>query len=385
MILDIGTIIVMVGVTCAGLTVLTFVVWLSHREERFLLVWSISTLILAGSMGAFGFYEQNPSLLIGWIAASSTVVGAVGGWMTAMHLKGRRPVMWGAIARLLIAEVAIAGPAAAGLPGTMIAAFNIIVFLCLMDTASVFWSARKETSIYLTSLAALSSAIALTFLLCGLHLLLFEKPDFLGIPQTSLETLNGIVSLFGLTGMGALMLTLVHERIANQHRTDAMTDALTGLLNRRALLDIGNASGTQDTAAVIIFDLDHFKNVNDTHGHAVGDLVLRRFTVICRQALRATDLAARIGGEEFAVVLPGTGEAEAILVADRIRRRFQKEEIETDSGTVQCTVSAGVHASPRGCEWQLHELLLGADLALYEAKNRGRNQVCWTEPGRGRS
>ncbi|MGX1097066.1 diguanylate cyclase [Amorphus sp. MBR-141] len=385
MILDIGTIIVMVGVTCAGLTVLTFVVWLSHREERFLLTWSIATLILVGSMGAFGFYEQSPSLLIGWIAAASTAVGAVGGWMTAMHLKRRRLAIWGGAVRIAVAEIAIAAPAVSGLPGTMIAAFNIVVFLCLMDAASVFWSIRKETRVYMTSLAVLSTTIGATFLLCGLHLLLFEQPDFLGIPQTALETVNGIVTLFGLTGMGALMLTLVHERIANQHRADAMTDALTGLLNRRALLDIGNASGTHDSAAVIIFDLDHFKNVNDTHGHAVGDLVLRRFTVICRQALRATDLAARIGGEEFAVVLPGTGEAEAILVADRIRRRFQREEIETDSGTVQCTVSAGVHASPRGSEWQLHDLLLGADLALYEAKNGGRNQVCWTEPNRGRS
>ncbi|MGX1307703.1 diguanylate cyclase (GGDEF)-like protein [Amorphus suaedae] len=385
MILDIGTIIVMVGVTCGGLSVLTFIVWLSHREERFLLIWSIATLILVGSSGAFGFYEQTPSLLIGWIAASTTVIGAIGGWMTAMNLRRRRPALWGGVARFVIAQVAIAAPALAGLPGTMVGAFNIVMFLSLMDMASVFWSARKETRLYMTSLAVLATIIGTTFLLCGIHLFLFEEPDFLGIPQTILETLNGIVTVFGLTAMGALLLTLVHERIANQHRTDAMTDALTGLLNRRALLDIGNASGTHDTVAVIIFDLDHFKMVNDTHGHAVGDLVLRRFTVICRQALRATDLAARIGGEEFAVVLPGTGEAEAILVADRIRRRFQKEEITTESGTVQCTVSAGVHASPHGSDWHLNELLLGADLALYDAKNGGRNQVRWAEPSRKRS
>jgi len=385
MILDIGTIIVMVGVTCAGLSVLTFVVWLSHLKERFLLTWSIATLILVASTGAFGFYEQYPSLPLGWIASASTVLGAIGGWLTAQQLKRPRPALWGALARVVIAEIAIAAPAIANLPGTMLAAFNIVIFLLLMEMATIFWSARKETKVYLISLAALAATIGVTFLLCGLYLLMFEEPGFLGIPQTFLETLNGTVTLFGLTGMGALFLSLVHERIANQHRTDAMTDALTGLLNRRALLDIGNASGTHDSAAVIIFDLDHFKKVNDSHGHAVGDLVLRRFTLICRQALRATDLAARIGGEEFAVVLPGTGEAEAILVADRIRRRFQREEIGTGTGTVQCTVSAGVHASPQGSDWQLEELLLGADLALYEAKNGGRNRVCWTELGRGRS
>lgn len=385
MILDIGTIIVMVGVTCAGLTVLTFVVWLSHPEERFLLTWSLATLILVGSTGAFGYFDHRPSLLLGWIAAASTMVGTVFGWVTAMKLKLAPTLIWGAMLRLAVGQTAIAVPALAGLPGTMLAAFNVVVFFALMEMAFLFWSVRQETKLYPTGLAVLSATIGISFLLCGLHLFFFEEPDFLGIPQTFLETLNGTVTLFGLTGMGALFLSLVHERIANQHRTDAMTDALTGLLNRRALLDIGNASGTHDTASVIIFDLDHFKTVNDTHGHAVGDLVLRRFTLICRQALRATDLAARIGGEEFAVVLPSTGEAEAILVADRIRRRFQKEDIEAGTSTVQCTVSAGVHASPQGSDWQLQDLLLGADLALYEAKNGGRNRVCWTEPGRGRN
>tara|TARA_R110002020_G_scaffold36937_10_gene111466 strand:+ start:1479 stop:2636 length:1158 start_codon:yes stop_codon:yes gene_type:complete len=385
MILDIGTIIVMVGVTCAGLTVLTFVVWLSHRKERFLLTWSAASLILVGSSGAFGYFEHNPSAFLGWLASASTLAGGFLGWVTAKLLKRSRPALAGVLIRIGLAQLVIAVPALAGQPGTMLAIFNIAICVILLEMALVFWSFRQETRLYLTSLAALSASMAVTFLFCGVSLLVFEEPGFLGIPQTFVEMLNGTVTLFGLTGMGVLFLSLVHERIADQHRTDAMTDALTGLLNRRALLDIGNASGTHDTASVIIFDLDHFKKVNDTYGHAVGDLVLRRFTRVCRQALRATDLAARIGGEEFAVVLPSTGEAEAILVADRIRRRFQKENIETGTETVRCTVSAGVHASPNGADWQLQDLLLGADLALYEAKNGGRNRVCWTEPGRGRA
>ena len=382
MILDIGTIMIMVGVTCGGLAVVTFMVWLSNRTEHFLHTWSLGTLILVGSTVAFGLFENRPSVLLGWMASASGVVGIVVGWMAAEQLRRKSLPVLGAIVRILVMVTAVTVPAVMDLPGWMLVAFDLAAFLLLLEIARVFWTTRNESPVYLTGLAILTSAIGVSFLSCGIALFFFEEPDFLGIPQTLVETLNGVITLLGLTGIGALCLALVHERIANRHRADAMTDSLTGLLNRRALLDIGKASGTVESTAVIIFDLDRFKEVNDSHGHAVGDIVLRRFTVVCRQALRATDLAARIGGEEFAVVLPGTGEAEAILVADRIRRRFQKEEIATPSGPLSCTVSAGVHASPPDQRWQLQDLLLGADAALYEAKNGGRNRVCWSEATR---
>ncbi|WP_040401334.1 GGDEF domain-containing protein [Amorphus coralli] len=382
MILDIGTIMIMVGVTCGGLAVVTFLVWLSNRPERFLRTWSLGTLVLVGSTVSFGLFEQRPTLLLGWLAAILGIAGITVGWMAAEQLRQKDLPVVGAAIRIAAGIGATSAAALAGRPGTMMVIFDVAAFVLLLEISRVFWATRTESPVYLTGLAGLTALIGISFLSCGIALFFFEEPDFLGIPQTLVETLNGVITLLGLTGIGALCLALVHERIANRHRADAMTDSLTGLLNRRALLDIGKASGTVESTAVIIFDLDRFKDVNDSHGHAVGDLVLRRFTVVCRQALRATDLAARIGGEEFAVVLPGTGEAEAILVADRIRRRFQKEEIATPAGPLSCTVSAGVHASPPNQQWQLQDLLLGADTALYEAKNGGRNRVCWSEATR---
>ena len=125
---------------------------------------------------------------------------------------------------------------------------------------------------------------------------------------------------------------------------------------------------------VLLFDLDHFKVVNDRYGHATGDEVLRRFALVMRQCLRTTDIAARLGGEEFAAVLPRSTAERAHQVAERIRKSLADLVVETDLGDMQCTVSVGI-AFPTG-EGRMFEQVLGdADKALYRAKNSGRNRV----------
>ncbi len=162
-------------------------------------------------------------------------------------------------------------------------------------------------------------------------------------------------------------------------RRDAAHDALTGLANRRAALDrlgseVARARRSGTPLSVLMLDLDRFKVVNDTWGHAAGDLVLVETAGILRGELRGEDLGVRFGGEEFLAILPGTDVAAARHVAERIRRRTAESRVETGDGdAIRITISIGV-ATLEGPEAP-STLVARADAALYRAKQGGRNRV----------
>lgn len=154
----------------------------------------------------------------------------------------------------------------------------------------------------------------------------------------------------------------------------AETDPLTGLLNRRGFTArYGNIS-ERGKVALLAIDLDHFKKVNDQRGHAAGDAVLKRTAELIRAALREGDLGARLGGEELAVLLPGTDLAGARLVAERLRAALAAERFESPAGDFTVTMSIGLSARA-GRRPPLAEILEEADAALYKAKEEGRNRV----------
>ena len=154
-------------------------------------------------------------------------------------------------------------------------------------------------------------------------------------------------------------------------------DPLTGLFNRRGFAEacgrvIERESRAGRPVSVMIFDLDHFKSINDRFGHPAGDEVLKLFATIVVGNLRISDLSGRIGGEEFAALLPCSLE-EGVLVAERVREAFEASGIVVEEGPVDTTVSIGVAGGPAGTE--LEVLLAAADTALYQAKRGGRNRV----------
>jgi diguanylate cyclase (GGDEF)-like protein len=159
----------------------------------------------------------------------------------------------------------------------------------------------------------------------------------------------------------------------------ATTDSLTGIWNRRffrslAKRELDRTSRYGGELALMMIDLDHFKGINDTYGHAVGDEALKMVAAIGRATLRRIDIFARYGGEEFVIALPETPLEQAVQVAERLRLTLNETPITTETKPLHITVSIGLTVTGHGPS-DLNTLLKQADDALYKAKDNGRNRV----------
>jgi diguanylate cyclase (GGDEF)-like protein len=159
----------------------------------------------------------------------------------------------------------------------------------------------------------------------------------------------------------------------------ARTDALTGIANRRYLFEVGarelsRARRFSHPLSALVLDIDHFKQINDTHGHATGDQVLQALARVCQKHVRDIDIVGRYGGEEFVILLVETDLSGAHRSAERLRAQIAETRIETDQGQVQVTVSVGVAGAYIQSDG-FATLVVRADGALYAAKKAGRNRV----------
>jgi diguanylate cyclase (GGDEF)-like protein len=175
---------------------------------------------------------------------------------------------------------------------------------------------------------------------------------------------------------GPLSAALEYGRV----RRMASRDGLTGLYNRRAFDERLTEEVSRHRRAgadftLLMFDIDHFKNINDTHGHEAGDEVLRNVAAVIRTTVRLTDFAARYGGEEFAVILINTGLKQAEILAERLRLAVARSCCGPRGAEIRATVSIGIARCASGDDKSAATLVGRADAALYQAKNNGRNQV----------
>ena len=185
--------------------------------------------------------------------------------------------------------------------------------------------------------------------------------------------------LIGITYLLTWRLVVGLDKVQRRLKKQASTDELTGLANRRTVMqrleeESQRSQRLGEPLCITIFDLDHFKQINDTHGHPFGDFVLKRIAETMKEALRSYDILGRIGGEEFILVSPETGIDEAARQADRVRRRVSEQAINDGTREVRLTVSAGVTAVADDDE-TIGSILRRADAALYQAKQEGRNRV----------
>ncbi|MGO7538518.1 GGDEF domain-containing protein [Rhizobium ruizarguesonis] len=374
MMLDYNSLLLALGVSAACLAVTLMGSWLVRRSETVLLTATVGLVLVVSGIFVYSAYVNTPEKWLGvanfvlFHAGFATIWGA-----GKQFLTGRVSLLAIAI-RALAAMVFSVVPMLSGYDGLAFIADNLAIALLLFATARQYWLARAEAPAPLLGIAVLYTLTAISFFLCAAVLISDGKLVLGKAPSNWAEDLSLAVCIAGMTGIGALSLALHQWRLAARHRLDAITDPLTGLLNRRALFDQYGTRPMGTTTAVIVFDIDHFKSVNDRFGHAAGDRVLNVFAGELSAHCRTGDTAARLGGEEFVLVLREIMPGRAELTAERIRRAFEAREIHIDDEVLTCTVSVGV-APGRSKSLDFDAMLSAADKALYVAKRAGRNRV----------
>ncbi|MDC9808552.1 MULTISPECIES: GGDEF domain-containing protein [Rhizobium] len=374
MTLDYNSLLLALGVSTACLAVTLMGSWIVRRAETVLLTATVGLVLVVSGIFVYSAYVNRPET---WLGVANFVLFHAGFatiWGAGRQFLTGRPSVPAIVIRALAAMVFSVVPMLSGYDGLAFIADNIAIALLLFATARQYWLARAEAPAPLLGITALYTLTAISFVLCAAVLISDGKLVLGKAPSNWAEDLSLAVCIAGMTGIGALSLALHQWRLAARHRLEAITDPLTGLLNRRALFDEYGTRPMGATTAVIVFDIDHFKSVNDRFGHAAGDRVLKVFAGELAAHCRSGDIAARLGGEEFALVLKEIMPGRAELTAERIRRAFEAREIHIDDEVLTCTVSVGV-ASGRSKPQDFDAMLSAADKALYTAKRAGRNRV----------
>jgi diguanylate cyclase (GGDEF)-like protein len=225
-------------------------------------------------------------------------------------------------------------------------------------------------------------------ILLSIHAIIFLGGSFEELTGTydasappDLLTWFGIIhfeSIFYAGGTAVVLIQMTRERKERKILECAQTDGLTGAVNRQAFFEgaerlLNRCSRDGSPYSMVMFDLDHFKTINDTQGHQAGDRILMSFAKTVQNTLRPNDLFGRYGGEEFLVVLPDASIETAYVIAERVRKAFADDHKFFDGAPLNATVSAGVASIRTSCD--LNEIVASVDQAMYAAKHNGRNRV----------
>ena len=372
MLLDYHTLLMAVGFSAVCLSFVLLATWMTTRTDSFLLTCAVGfslVVVHAFTYAAYALWPLPVLMAVSFgflLLALGVLYGAARQFRT-----GRSS--WARVLRVATPALAVLWtPMLFGYTGIGTIAFNIAAATLLTFIAREYWRARPEAPFAIAVLCGLYLFVATTFMLCAVLLLLDARLVLDGAPANWAEDLNVIAGITGLPGIGAMTLALNQSRAAQVHKRDAMTDPLTGLFNRRALFDMVGAMSMGREIAVIVFDIDRFKTINDARGHATGDRVLVHFARALRQHLGKGQLAARLGGEEFALVLSDTGPETALAHAEAVRASFAQATLAAKDPA--CTASAGIAFGGSARE-DFEAALNLADQMLYAAKRGGRDRV----------
>jgi diguanylate cyclase (GGDEF)-like protein len=347
------------------------------RQERIAALnwWGAAYILGAASVALWTLASAELGEVLSLVLNAIGFVACGMVWSAARVFHGRKPswpgIFLGALA--WVATIMTLAPDASAM--RMTAGAGIVAVYAAL-TASELWSERRRT------LQKRWPAVAVPVL----HGFVLMLPILLGDllrPHDDTFTSSIWVTAFAIelvlyaVGTVFIIFMLVSERTVTAHKTAASIDPLTGMFNRRGFAEatsrmIEREANAGRPVTVMIFDIDHFKSINDRFGHPAGDEVLKLFAAVVTNTLRITDLSGRIGGEEFAALLPCSMD-EALIAAERVREAFASSGIAVDDAPVDTTVSIGVAGGPASTE--LDVLLAAADTALYQAKRAGRNRV----------
>jgi diguanylate cyclase (GGDEF)-like protein len=380
--LDVSTLIVVASCVAGLLGLFLLLAW-KQDGIRALGWWGAAYLIGAFALSLWAIQGFGFGLIPEGLPNALLFVACAMMWTAARLFHGRCVLWYAMFSGATFWALALIVPAFASSSLLRITMSSLIIASYAFLTAYELWLERRK------SLAQRWPAIFVPIL----HGLVFLFPiPFAGLlPQEdgAISVANGWAAIFVLeamlyaVGTAFIVLVLTKDRMVQFHRNAASIDSLTGLLNRRALCDGAQQLFSQqarkgEAVSVLIFDLDHFKSINDRLGHALGDETLRQFANVMTSSMRTTDLFGRLGGEEFAAVIAGTL-GDALTIAERVRCAFEIAGAEIGGHPVGATVSVGAACGhpARGFD----ALLSRADAALYRAKADGRNRTETMEAG----
>jgi diguanylate cyclase (GGDEF)-like protein len=374
---DLSTLIA-VAVFAKGVSgVLLIYAWFTNRHTPALALWAIAFLLASAGTALFVTEERIGDVRLIDIA-DALLIGAYGLlWMGARSFNDRRtpvayllvaPAAWFLVRQLEVWHVSDAA---------RIVFVSTILLCFLLLTGFEFWRSNR-------SLPSRWPMIAIIGVQAAVFLSRIFWPGWAlrllaGHHGPAVATLILFELLFQTFFAAFLLAFLVKERREEHYRRAALIDPLTGIWNRRAFLEfasrrLNRAAIDKQAVALISFDLDHFKYINDRHGHLAGDRMLCSFCDMVTGALRPDDLFGRIGGEEFACLLVNVSTMDAVATAERLRSRFAEMEIYSEPTPLRATVSSGVAMTGQP-QPDLEALMSAADRALYRAKELGRNRV----------
>ncbi|MGL4290502.1 MAG: GGDEF domain-containing protein, partial [Phreatobacter sp.] len=357
-----------------------------NRSESSLVFWGSANLL--GSLGLvmLGLRGVAPDRLSIDLANATLFLGYMLNW-AGMRRFCNRGISWRwIVAPSVLWLLLCQWPAFYASVEWRVAVNSAIMGLIALASAGTLWSLKGERLVSRYPAAVWLMIHAGVFLARIPFALSAPMPQGHQVMASASVTLLLFEALFHVTIISFLQLSMAKDRAENRYRKAAETDVLTGLPNRRAFFERaerGVAAAVEGgrQAAVLVIDIDRFKTINDTFGHAGGDRVLIGVAEAIRHHLRPGDTFGRLGGEEFGCLLADTGQASALVVAEGLRRRIASLNIRNGGAQIRISVSIGV-AALRGRGATLGQLLDEADAGLYEAKRAGRDRVVAVEASR---
>jgi diguanylate cyclase (GGDEF)-like protein len=362
---------------CSFLGALLLFAWLQDRRARALLWWGPTCLVAALGMALLGLRDVVGNFVSIGIANAALILAAGMMWCGAREFEGQKTKLGWIVVPPLIWILACRMPAFEDDLRARAILNSVLLAPFIFASAFTFWSGRAEHLVSRWVIVAVLTVHGTLNLLRIPVSHLITVPDEAELVRSGYFGFMAVTLLLFMVTFAFTFIALTKERAERQHRIAASTDSLTGLLNRRALFaarDCLSGELVQQATAVLVFDLDRFKQINDRFGHPVGDRVLQLFAVVARGELRACDLLGRIGGEEFAAFLPGCDADQALRIGERVRHRFADAARQAALKDFLPTVSVGVAMSSIDAV-DASALIIEADRAVYRAKKAGRNCV----------
>jgi diguanylate cyclase (GGDEF)-like protein len=353
------------------------VVWWQYRREWSALWWSIGNCLLGGGIILAALHGELPFLLANVLGPLFLNLSAPCAFIAAKVFDR------GSIARYRMTGFVVAWVAAVGLTGAlaserMAAALGAGTAACIyLAAVRSLWVGRGEALRGRMPLIGIVTTYAVSLFVLVPQFVLAD--NFAPIAAVGWLGVIEFVGLVYSVGVTLFLTMMLGSRSEKRYLTAALTDPLTGLPNRRAFMDraqrvLDRRGRDGHPVALLAFDLDRFKSINDTFGHAAGDKVLRIFADVLSASLRPTNVIARIGGEEFVAVLGGADGQAAVAIANRVREALEAVAQFVDGQRIGATVSVGI-AVTDGLESTVVDMMQEADAALYRAKDEGRNRV----------